>query len=315
MDFTKFLVTSAIDFFKSFKRPETDAIAELLTRWGTDLGFNRTTNTTDHKSQIEALREKPMSRVALDKYVDGTQCIILNRMQAQDPAEIFISLIHGAILAWRRDCGAKTADGRERLLDDAFNEMVQYVGLMKVQPQKPVYDKDGKPVLTADGKVKMANIPDSTRRVWFGANAGLRVIANTFAVQAPPVPTAYIGTEAKTSISSMLLPVVVTTPDGPLDGIMKRYNSYTAAEEKIKKGDEKTNIVLDKFERDIVNPNLKFDVKNKGYKTLAALCAARTAEKAVVADPVSEPVAPVEQPVVVEPVGPLAASKKQKRAA
>lgn len=309
MDFTKFLVTSAIDFFKSFKRPETDAIADLLIRWGVDFSFNRTSNTTDHKSQIEALREKPMSRVALDKYVDGTQCIILNRMQAQDPAEIFISMIHGAILAWRRDCGAKTTDGRERLLDDAFNEMVQYVGLMKVQPQKPVYDKDGKPVLTADGKVKMANIPDSTRRVWFGANAGLRTIANTFAAQAPPVPTAYIGTEAKTGIASMLLPLTIETPNGKLGGFMRRYNSYTSAEEKIKKGDEKTNIVLDAFERDTANPYLTFDVKNKGYKTLAALCAARTAVRFERSELPASPAEPVvEQPVVVE-------TKKQKRAA
>jgi len=289
MDFVIYLKNEAISFFSSFKTAECDAIAEVLKRWGMDFGFDRTGNTTDHRSQLTALRGQATSRVSLDKYVDGTQAIVVNRMQATDAGHVFLSAIHGAILAWRRDSGVKTADGKERLLDDQFTSTAQYVGLMKIAEKKPVF-KDGVALMNEDGTPKLANVGDSNRRVWYGANASLKVVVAAFTAAAPPLPTGYIGTEAKDSIGTILLPCAVYTRSGAKKaGNYVRIGSYTAAEAKIKKGENKSNIALDTFEEYVADADYDFDIKNKGFKTLSALCAERKskieADLAALAEP------------------------------
>ena len=277
MDFVNFLKNEVISFFSSFKTPECDKVAECVKRWGMDFGFDRTGNTTDHRSQLTALRGQATSRVSLDKYVDGTQAIVVNRMQATDAGHVFLSAIHGAILAWRRDSGVKTADGKERLIDESFTATAQYVGLMKIADKKPVM-KDGVAVMNDDGTPKLANVGDSNRRVWYGANASLKVVVSAFAKAAPALPTGYVGTEAKDSIGTILLPCAVYTRSGAKKaGNYVRIGSYTAAEAKIKKGENKSNIALDTFEEYIADADYDFDVKNKGYKTLFALSQARKA--------------------------------------
>jgi hypothetical protein len=294
MEFVNFLKSEVVSFFKSFKKAETDAVASVVERWGMDFGFDRTGNTTDHRSQLEALRGQATSRVSLDKYVDGTQAIVVNRMQATDAGHVFLSAIHGAILAWRRDSGAKTADGKERLIDESFTSTAQYVGLMKIAEKKPVI-KDGVIVKNEDGTPKMANVGDSNRRVWYGANASLESVVAAFVAAAPPLPTGYVGTEAKNVIGTILLPCAIHTRSGKKKGNnYVRIPSYTAAETKVKKGDLKSNNALDTFEEFIADADYDFDIKNKGYKTLLALSQARTAaiEAATALTAEEEPVAP-----------------------
>jgi hypothetical protein len=298
MDFVTFLKSQVIAFFKSFAKPNTDAVAAVVERWGMDLGFDRTGNTTDHRSQLDALRGQATSRVSLDKYVDGTQGIVVNRMQAVDAGQVFLSAIHGAILAWRRDSGAKTADGKERLIDEQFTSCAQYVGLMKIADKKPVY-KDGVAILNPDGTPKMANVGDTTRRVWYGANASLEKVVEAFVKAAPALPTGYIGTDAKNVIGTILLPCAVNTRSGAKKaGVYVRISSYTAAEAKVQKGDSKSNIALDTFEQYIADADFDFDLKNKGYKTLFALSQTRKAalEAATVLTAEPEPEIPVKAP-------------------
>lgn len=294
MDFVNFLKNEVISFFQSFKKAECDAVAEVVKRWGMDFGFDRTGNTTDHRSQLDALRGQATSRVSLDKYVDGSQAIVVNRMQATDAKHVFLSAIHGAILAWRRDSGAKTADGKERLIDEQFTSTAQYVGLMKIAERKPVM-KDGVPVLHEDGTPKMMNVGDSNRRVWYGANASLDAVCNAFAAAAPPLPTGYVGTDAKNIIGTILLPCAIYTRSGlKKAGNYVRIGSYTAAEAKLKKGENKSNTALDTFEEYVADADYDFDIKNKGYKTLTALCAERKSQiEAAAAAKAAAPEAPV----------------------
>lgn len=290
MEFVNFLKSEVVSFFKSFKKAECDAVAEVAERWGMDFGFDRTGNTTDHRSQLDALRGQATSRVSLDKYVDGSQAIVVNRMQATDAKHVFLSAIHGAILAWRRDSGAKTADGKERLIDEQFTSTAQYVGLMKIAERKPVI-KDGVALKNEDGTPKMANVGDSNRRVWYGANASLENVCNAFAAAAPALPTGYVGTEAKNAIGTILLPCAIYTRSGAKKaGNYVRIGSYTAAEAKVKKGEVKTNIALDTFDQYVADADYDFDIKNKGYKTLFALSQERKAALEAAAAPVAEAV-------------------------
>lgn len=287
MDFATYLKDAVVSFFKSFEgRADAAGVVETLKTWGFDYGFNRSTNTTDHKSTIEGLRGQASKRVSLDKYENGENCIIINRMQANDAKAIFLSAVHGAILAWRRNSGAKTDNGRERLIDAEFTALAQYVGLIKIAEERPV---------TKDGTTKMVKVADSTARVWFGANQHLDKIADAFAASCPELPAAYIGTDEKNNIGTILLPGKIRTASGSIIEGYFRVPSWTAALNKVAKGEEKTNIALDRFIALVSHADVTLDVKNKSYKLLLKLKAEVEAPQPVEEPKVEAALAAVEQ--------------------
>lgn len=252
-------------FFLSFtNRPDAQAVAEVLTRWGLDYGFLRTTNVTDWKSTLQQQRGEAQKRVALDKYDDGAPCIIVNRMQARNAKHVFASALHGAILAWQRDVGAKTENGKERLINVAFTDLAQYIGLTKIAEERPV---------VKDGVEKTAKIADSNARVWFGMTGALEKIADEFAAEAPEMPYSYAGTEERHVIGTILLPVTYSLANGTKDSGYKRIPSYTASVNKMASGEEKTNKTFDVFKEMLANTAIVPDTKNKGYKLLSRLLA------------------------------------------
>lgn len=269
--FANTLKTAVITFFESFTNSAgCKAVAETLKSTGVEYGFNRTGNITDHRSAVEALRGQATSRVALDKYADGSPVIVVNQMMALSPAEVFASLVHGAILAWRKASGAKTADGKERLIDEEFTSLAQYVGLTKVAEKKTTIK---------DGKAVESKVADSTRRVWYGMNASLEKFANDFATRhGAEMPVAFTGTDAKNVIGTILLPVTIKAASGASIKAYFRIPSWTAALNKIAKGEESTNVAFDAFAALTANPDVTCDVKNKGFKTLRALSDAWTAD-------------------------------------
>lgn len=279
MDFVKALHEAVSTFFSSFSDEGCKAVVETLKTWGFDYGFARTSNTTDWKNKIDRLRGTASKRVALDKYEDGGNAIIINRMQATDAYEVFLSAVHGAILASRRQAGAKTADGKERLIDEEFTRLAQYVGLIKVAETRPV---------EKDGKITMTKVADSSARVWFGANAGLEKVARTFAESCPALPAAYIGTEEKNNIGTIILIGKIKTASGLVEDWMGRVPSWTAAVKKMETGEEKENKALLRFNHFRNHPDISLDVKNAQYKKLLKL--ANEAEQQKVEEPVVPPV-------------------------
>ena len=262
MDFITALKTAVIDLFKSANRADALAVADVLSRWGLDFGYNQNGNVTDWKT----IKGETQSRVSLTKYLDGTQGIVVNRMNALDAKHAFLSAVHGAILAWRRDAGAKDAKGRERLIDADFTALAGYIGLSKVADERTVI-KDGK-----ETKVKVS---DTARRFWYGSSAALDKVIDAFVANAPEMPTGYVGTEERHVIGTTLLPAVATLANGTKAPVLVRIGSYTAAENAIAKGEAKTNSALDTFEEYCANDSFAFNFKNKGYKMLTAFSKAR----------------------------------------
>lgn len=257
MDFITALKSAVIDLFKSANRADALAVADVLSRWGLDFGYNQNGNVTDWKT----IKGETQSRVSLTKYLDGTQGIVVNRMNALDAKHAFLSAVHGAILAWRRDAGAKDAKGRERLIDADFTALAGYIGLSKVADERTVI-KDGK-----ETKVKVS---DTARRYWYGSSAALDKVIDAFVASAPEMPTGYVGTEERHVIGTTLLPAVATLANGTKAPVLVRIGSYTAAENAIAKGEAKSNTALDLFETYCANSSFEFNFKNKGYKMLTA---------------------------------------------
>jgi len=272
------LKAALVSLFGSLKSPEGDAIVDVLSRWGLDFGFDRTGNSTAWKPTIG--RGEAQSRVSLDTYTDGTPCIVINRMLATSWRQVFASALHGAILAWRKDAGAKDDKGRERLIDAAFTAMASKVGLSKVAEET---EHNGKTV----------KVGDTMRRAWYGLSAHLETLADSLAESAGPLPLAYAGTDERNSIGTLLLPADALIGDERVS-VFVRISSFTAGEKAVAEGTEKENPALVSFRKVTAIKGLIFNEKNKGFRLLKA----KLAESTPVPEPpkVAEPVKPIPPP-------------------
>lgn len=237
-------------------------------------GFLRSSNTTDHKSAVDALRGTAMKRVSLDRTSAGSTVVLINRTLCETAAAAFIAAVHGLILAWR-DAEVPTVAGTKRmLLDKEFHSLANAIGLTRVADTRTV---------VKDGKESVVKISESNARVWFGASDNLARLAEAFANECPTMPEPFVGTEASTAIGTTIIPCKVQTPDGWLSGFMMRFSSFTASEKRVASGDDPENATLVAFRAATANSNIALDTKNKGYKLLSSLCKEDDERKAAAA--------------------------------